>query len=70
MDITLQNIRKALDKLKPYKLYGSKEQIEQVREILPVNVEAIEVTDGYLPDKDKMILVDMRNVSMFERNLD
>jgi hypothetical protein len=63
MEITTESIRKAIDKLIPYKLYGSKEQIEQVREILPVNVEAIEVPEGYLPDKDKMILIDIRDLN-------
>ena len=64
MEITRQGIRKALDRLKPYKIYGSKEQIDQVRDILPVNVEAIEVPDGYLPDKEKMILVDISKISI------
>ena len=65
MEITLRDINRVIDKLKPYKLYGNKAQIEQVRDMLPVYVEAIEVPDGYLPDKDKMILVDIREFNRF-----
>ncbi len=64
MEITKQGIRNVIDKLRPYKLYGSSEQIEQVRDILPVNVEPIEVPKGYLPREDMMILVDIRNSNL------
>lgn len=57
----MQGIRNVIDKLMPYKLYGSREQIEQVRDILPAYVEPIEVPKGYLPRGDMMILVDIRN---------
>lgn len=64
MEITIQDIRKAIDKLRPYKLYGSKEQIEKVRDILPANVEPIELPNGYIPRDDEMILVDIRELEI------
>lgn len=60
MAITEKDIRIEIDKLKPYKLYGYKEQIKRVEDIIPGDVELIEVPKGYLPDNDKMILVDIR----------
>lgn len=32
MEITYNNIKSAINRLKPYKLYGRKEQIENIRE--------------------------------------
>lgn len=60
MEITYNNIKSAINRLKPYKLYGRKEQIENIRDMLPEYVEAIEVPEGYLPDREKMILIDER----------
>lgn len=60
MEITIADIRNAINRLKPYKLYGSKEHIEQVKDIIPTNVEPIELPKGYIPKEDEMILVDIR----------
>lgn len=61
--INVADIKRVVDKIKPYKLYGSREQIEAVREHIPGNVELIEIPEICLPDSESMILVDMRVLS-------
>ena len=58
--ITKDELLKALDKLRPYKLYGTKENLDKVRDILPYSVEPIEFPDCFFNEDmmDKFIFVD------------
>lgn len=58
--ITKDELLKALDKLRPYKLYGTKENLDKVRDILPYSVEPIEFPDCFFNEDmmDKFILID------------
>lgn len=57
--ITKNDIRKAIDKLCPYKLFGTKENLDRVRDLLPYNVEPIELPESFFNEDmmDKLILV-------------
>lgn len=57
--ITEADIRKAIDKLCPYKLCGTKEILDKVRDLLPYNVEPIELPECFFNEDmiDKLILI-------------
>lgn len=58
--IAKDELLKTLDKLRPYKLYGTKENLDKVRDILPYSVEPIELPECFFNEDmmDKFILVD------------
>lgn len=58
--ITKDELLKALDKLRPYKLYGTKENLDKVRDILPYSVEPIEFPECFFNEDmmDKLILIE------------
>lgn len=59
MVITKDDIQKAIDKLRPYKLYGTKENLDKVRDLLPYYVEPIEFPECFFNEDmmDKLILI-------------
>lgn len=58
--ISKDNIQKVLNELRPYKLYGTKENLDMIRELLPYYVEPIEFPECFFNEEmmDKLILVD------------
>lgn len=71
--ITKDNIRKAIDKLRPYKLCGTKENLDKVRDLLPYHVEPIELPECFFNKDmmDKLILVNTEDYiwQLKERNV-
>ena len=47
MVITKDDIQKTINKLRPYKLYGTKENLDKVRDLLPYYVEPIEFPECF-----------------------
>lgn len=64
MVITKDDIQKAINKLRPYKLYGTKENLDKVRDLLPYYVEPIELPECFFNEDmmDKLILIEVENV--------
>ena len=58
--ISEDSIQKVLNKLRPYKLYGTKENLDMIRELLPYYVEPIEFPKCFFNEEmmDKFILID------------
>lgn len=63
MVITKDDIQKAINKLRPYKLYGTKENLDKVRDLLPYYVEPIEFPKCFFNEDmmNKLILIDVEN---------
>ena len=63
MVITKDDIQKTINKLRPYKLYGTKENLDKVRDLLPYYVEPIEFPECFFNEDmmDKLILIDVEN---------
>lgn len=63
MVITKDDIQKTINKLRPYKLYGTKENLDKVRDLLPYYVEPIEFPKCFFNEDlmDKLILMDVEN---------
>ena len=61
MIITKDDIQKTINKLRSYKLYGTKENIDKVRDLLPYYVEPIELPEYFFNEDmmDKFVLIDM-----------
>ena len=59
MVITKDDIEKVINKLRPYKLYGTKENLDKVRDLLPYYVEPIELPECFFNEDmmDKLILI-------------
>ena len=58
--ISEDSIRKTFNKLRPCKLYGTKKNLDRIRELLPYYVEPIEFPECFFNEEmmDKFILVD------------
>lgn len=65
--ITKDNIRKTIDKLRPYKLYGTKENLDKVRDLLPYYVEPIELPECFFNKDmmDKLILINKERINAY-----
>lgn len=63
MVITKDDIQKTINKLRPYKLYGTKENLDKVRDLLPYYVEPIEFPECFFNEDmmDKLILIDVED---------
>ena len=63
MLITKDDIQKTINKLRPYKLYGIKENIDKVRDFLPYCVEPIELPEYFFGEDmmDKLILINVED---------
>lgn len=63
MVITKDDIQKTINKLRHYKLYGTKENLDKVRDLLPYYVEPIEFPECFFNEDmmDKLILIDVEN---------
>ena len=59
----IDDIQKTINKLRPYKLYGTKENIDKVRDLLPYYIEQIELPEYFFNEDmmDKLILIDVEN---------
>lgn len=64
MLITKADIQKTINKLRPYKLYGTKENIDQVRDLLPYYIEPIELPECFFNEDmmDKLVLINTEEV--------
>lgn len=64
MVITKDDIQTAINKLRPYKLYGTKENLDKVRDLLLYYVEPIELPECFFNEDmmDKLILTEVENV--------
>ena len=60
-DFTAESIKRTISLLKPYKIYGTKENLDMVRDKLPPNIEAVDLPDNLLIEemKHKVYLIDM-----------
>ena len=63
MLITKDDIQKTINKLRPFKLYGTKENLDKVKDLLPYYVEPIELPECFFNEDimDKLILIDVEN---------
>lgn len=63
MAITKDDIQKVINKVRPYKLYGTKENLDKVRDLLPYYVEPIELPECFINEytMDKLFLIDVEN---------
>lgn len=72
MVITKDDIQKAINKLRPYKLYGTKENLDKVRGLLPYYVELIEFPECFFNEDmmDKLILTNAEDcmLEIYETN--
>jgi len=61
--LIIDDIQKTINKLRPYKLYGTKENIDKVRDLLPYYIEQIELPEYFFNEDmmDKLILIDVEN---------
>ena len=62
--------KKTINKLRPYKLYGTKENIDKVRDLLPYYIEPIELQKCFFNEDmmDRLILIDVENEYWTHKN--
>lgn len=68
ISITKSKIEETIKKLRPYFLYGTKEKLDEVRDILPYYVEPIELPECFFNEDmmDKLILIERHKIGIWE----
>ena len=68
ISITKSKIEETIKKLRPYLLYGTKENLDEVRNILPYYVEPIELPECFFNEDmmDKLILIERHKIGIWE----
>ena len=66
--ITKSKIEEMMKKLRPYLLYGTKENLDKVRDILPYYVEPIELPECFFNEDmmDKLILIERHEIGIWK----
>lgn len=68
ISITKSKIEETMKKLRPYLLYGTKENLDEVRDILPYYVEPIELPECFFNEDmmDKLVLIERHKIGIWE----